>query len=169
MVPARRIPLPFGTTWADLSAVLPRYGSGGTAWRTHSKRGLHQGGRGNALLTVAYTDLDDQPRRRALFVKQIADPGRYEAARYRYLALRGVPVALLLAAFDRAGAEVIVLELLPQVGIRPEEANEMLAAAAAVNALIDTPDSLFSLSPGMDHVDFESLVTESLARLAVPT
>jgi len=89
MLPARRIPLPFGLTWADLSAVLPMYGSGGTAWRTHSKSGLHQGGQGNALLTVAYTDLDDQPRRRALFVKQIADPGRYEAARYRYLARRG--------------------------------------------------------------------------------
>lgn len=166
LVPAHRVPLPFGLTWVDLSTVLPLYGSGGSAWRTHSKSGLHQGGQGNALLTVEYFDLDDQPRRRALFVKHIADPGRYEAPRYRYLALRGVPVARLLAAFERASAEVIVLEFLPQVGIRPEEADEMLAAAAAVNALTDTPDSIFSLSPGMDQAEFESLVSESLARLA---
>ena len=166
-VPARRVPLPFGLTWADVSAQLPKYGSGGTAWRTHQKSGLHQGGPGSALVTVSYLDSDGGLRRCALFVKHIDDPGRYEAARYRYLAARRVPVARLLAAVERGGVEVIVLEFLPQVGIRPEEADEMLAAAASINVLTETPDTVFPLPPGMDQADFESLVSESLVRLRV--
>jgi hypothetical protein len=166
-VAARRVPLPFGLTWADVSAQLPEYGSGGTAWRTHRKSGLHQGGAGSALVTVSYRDPDGRPRRCALFVKHIDDPSRREAARYRYLAARRVPVARLLTAVERAGAEVIVLEFLPQVGIRPEEADEMLAAAAALNVLTETPDTVFPLTPGMEQADFESLVSESLVRLRV--
>jgi len=118
-------------------------------------------------VTVSYLDPDGRPRRCALFVKHIDDPGRYEAARYRYLAHRRVPVARLLAAVERGGAEVIVLEFLPQVGIRPEEADEMLAAAASINVLTETPDTVFPLPPGMDQADFESLVSESLVRLRV--
>lgn len=165
-VPARPVPLPYGLTWTDVAGCLPGYAGGGSAWTTYVKQGLHQGGRGNTLLTLRYRDADDHERHRTVFLKQIKDPRRREAARYRYLADRGVAVPRLLGAVERAETEVIMVEFLPTIGIAPEEADELLALGAMLNALPDNPESVFAALPGMDQEAFDALVAEALARLA---
>lgn len=165
-VPARPVPLPYGLAWSDVAACLPGYASGGLAWTTYAKQGLHQGGTGSALLTLRYRDADGHDLHRTVFVKQIEERSRREAARYRFLADRGVPVAQLLAAVDRADAEVIIVEFLPTIGINPEEADELLGLAAMLNALPDIPETLFATQPGIDQDAFDGLVAEALARLS---
>nr|WP_239579208.1 phosphotransferase [Microlunatus panaciterrae] len=152
-------------TWTDVASCLPGFTSGGSAWLTYTKQGLHQGGPGNALLTLRYRDAHDHPQQRTLFVKEIRDPHLREAARYPYLADRGVPVARLLATVDHADAEVIMLEFLPTIGIGRDEADDMLTLAAMLNALTDIPQELFITQPGMPQDEFDTLVAEALARL----
>jgi hypothetical protein len=165
-VQGKPVPLPYGLTWADVGACLPGYATGGSAWTTYAKQGLHQGGNSSTLLTLRYRDADDHDQHRTVFLKQIEDPGRREAARYRYLAGCGISVAPLLAAVDRGNAEVIIVEFLPRIGVLREEADELLALGASLNALTDSPETLFALPPGTDQDSFNGLVAEALVRLA---
>jgi hypothetical protein len=152
-------------TWTDLGPCLPNYGSQGSAWTTYTKSGLHQGSDRNTLLTLHYRDTDGHAHQRTLFVKEIVDFDGREAARYRYLAERGVPVARLLAAVDRGDSEVIMLEFLPTIGIHRGDVDELLAATARLNAVTDAPQDVFSVRPGMDQAAFDALVVDALTKL----
>ncbi|MCW2805503.1 MAG: hypothetical protein JWN06_3720 [Propionibacteriaceae bacterium] len=165
-VQGKPVPLPYGLTWADLGPCLPGYAAAGSAWATYAKQGLHQGGISSTLLTLRYRDAGDHERHRTVFVKQIEDRGRREAARYRYLAGRGISVAPLLAKVDRGNAEVIIVEFLPRIGVLREEADELLALGASLNALADSPETVFALPPGMDQDSFNGRVSKALVRLA---
>lgn len=100
-----------------------------------------------------------------VFVKVCSGPGRREAARYRHLAGLGLPLPRLLLAIERGLDEVLVLEHLPLIGIRPGEADELLGLAAAWAKVTDLPES-FALPPGQPQDVFEDHVAAALTAVA---
>jgi hypothetical protein len=160
-------PLPYGLTWDELRGVLPGFATaaGARAWATHQKRGLH-GGPSSDIRTVTWVGPDGAERRRTLFFKEITDPARAEAEKYRFLARAGIPTARLLAAVERGeGHEVLVLELLPAIGLEPDAADELLTLAARLHSVEGAPPELFTPRPGLPAAEFDARVENALAAL----
>ncbi|HEY8790796.1 MAG TPA: hypothetical protein VIM10_16935 [Actinopolymorphaceae bacterium] len=159
--------LPYGVTWDDLRHCLPGFttAAGARAWIAHDKQGLN-GGVTSCILTIGYPTPDGDERTQTVFVKQAVDPTRAEAARYRFLESRGIPVPRLLASVDTAHGEVIVVEFLPTIGVGSHDADELLGLVALLNAVAHPPAELFKASAGMPVEIFDAKVLAALALLA---
>lgn len=159
--------LPYGLGWEDLRDCLPGFTTpvGARAWIAHDKQGIH-GGDTSCILTLGYQTADGYERTETVFVKQTVDPAKAEGARYRFLEQRGIALPRLLASVDIAPGEVIVLEFLPTIGVRPQDADNLVHLIARLNALARPPIDLFPGSEGMPMAVFDRKVVEALAVLA---
>jgi hypothetical protein len=166
-VEPRLCALPYGLTWADLRDCLPGFTTPAhaRAWVAHEKQGL-DGGVTSRILTLGYQTQGGHERTETVFVKQAADPAKAEAARYRFLEHQGVPVPRLLASVDTEPGEVIVLEFLPAIGARPQDADDLLRLVARVNAVEHPPADLFTPSAGLPVDVFDAKVATALELLA---
>jgi Phosphotransferase enzyme family len=159
--------LPYGLTWDDLSDVLPGFTTSieAQALVAFDKRGL-DGGVTSCILTLEYPLGNGRKRTETVFVKQAVDPATAEAARYRFLSSRGIPVPRLLTSVMTEPGEVIVLEFLPTIGVHPEDVDQLLGVVARLNAVVHPPAELFTARPGMPVDDFDAEVVTALAVLA---
>jgi hypothetical protein len=144
--------LPYDLTWDDLRPILPdfdeRGSAGAQAFASHEKQGLH-GGSNSCILTIRYPAGENQFRSETIFIKHTADPKNAEAQKYRFVASHGIPTPRLLAVIRRGGAEIILLEFLPAIGIdfrSTGEVNSMLHLVAQLNSIQNPPD-LFKPPP----------------------
>jgi Phosphotransferase enzyme family len=165
-VEPRSCALPYGLVWDDLRDVLPGFTTpiGARAWVAFDKQGLN-GGVTSCILTLGYSLRDGQDQTKTVFVKQAVDPAKAEAARYRYLTGRGIPVARLLTSVTTDRGEVIVLEFLPTIGVHPADADQLLSVVARLNAVADPPGALFTAQAGMPVDAFDARVATALATL----
>ncbi|WP_157973745.1 phosphotransferase [Desertihabitans aurantiacus] len=162
--PGRPVALPFGLTWADLRAAFEHeLGAEGRAVVSHAKRGRHQGGHPSVILTVS-CDPQERHCSRTLFFKLNRDGSR-EAQRYRFLTERGVPVPQLVVCVEREGEEVLGLQLLPSIGIGPDDVEEVLRLVATLNSLTGVPADIGSPPPGLPPEEFEARLSEALDEL----
>ena len=134
---------------------------GARSWIAHEKQGLHGGGN-SLILTVTYAGT----RTETIFVKRNTDPARREADRYAFLAERGFPVARLLSTVQRDGAEIVVLEFLPKIGIEAAAADLLLRLLADLNTIDPFPADVFTLPPGMPAAQFDAGVEQALRNAA---
>jgi hypothetical protein len=151
--------LPYDLTWDDLRPILPdldeRGSAGAQAFASHEKQGLN-GGSNSCILTIRYPAGENQLRSETIFIKQAADPKKAEARKYQFVASHGVPTPHLLAAIRRGGAEIILLEFLPTIGVdfrSTSEVNSMLHLVAQLNAIRNPPD-LFNPPPRDPRPEF---------------
>lgn len=165
-VQPRLCELPYGLRWSDLARLLPGFttSAGARSWVAHRKQGLN-GGVTSSILTFGY-QVSGHERTETVFVKQASDPAKQEAARYRFLEQRGVALPRLLRSVTSTSGEVIVLEFLPTIGVRPQDALELLDVIAALNTVTNAPADVFAAPAGMPESDFDGLVATSLTRLA---
>lgn len=163
-VPAEPTTLPFSLTWSDVAGCLPGCVASGRAWVSHVKRGRHQGGHPSVIITLSYRDAEGVDRERTVFFKRNTGESR-EAHRYRFLSERGISLPAVLVCVERPNEEVLGLEFLPFIGVRAEDVNDVLQLIAGLNAVIDVPDDVATLHPGMKQAEFEHLVAGSLVRL----
>lgn len=139
--------LPYGLSWEDLRPVLPDadFARGQPqAFESHRKQGLH-GGANSCILTLRYSDGHAEAHSTPVFIKTTDGPERAEAARYRFLAERGVPTPRLLAAVARGQREIVVLEFLPAIGIdvgSPSDVQALLDLVADLNAVQGVPTDI---------------------------
>ncbi|MBA8793948.1 hypothetical protein FHX74_001553 [Friedmanniella endophytica] len=154
--------LPFGLAWADLAPALPGTSGPVTAEVIHRPQGRHHGGHPSASVRVRCPTASGVAEVR-LFVKQNAD--RPEAPRYRLLAEAGVPVPRLHAAVDRGGAEVLVLDELPVVGLERDDVDPALGLLARLASRQDAPAELAPPPAGSDQATFEVSLAAALARI----
>jgi hypothetical protein len=89
-------------------------------------------------MTLTYTGDGGQPQEKTVFFKLNADDSR-ERDTYSYLAQLGVPVPRLVLQLDHADHEVLGLEFLPSVGVRPDDVDPLLRLTASLNAATDVP------------------------------
>jgi hypothetical protein len=164
-------PLPYGLDWADIQQALPgedpARADGRMAFASYAKQGLH-GGDNSCIFTLRYPRLGGGTAARTVFIKHATEPAKREAAKYRFLAARRVPAPELLAAVERAGAEVVVLEFLSTIGIDcavAAEVDALLALVARLNAVRDPPD-IFAPPPGVPRAEFEARVRAALEEVA---
>lgn len=159
-------PLPFETTWADVAGALPGFTAGGTARVSHLRRGMHQGGQSSVIMTLSYVGQGGRRCERTVFFKRNPDGAR-EAETYRYLVERKLSVPDLLIRLDRADHEVLGLELLPSIGLRPGDLDDALHLVAALNSIIDAPATIATTPVGIPQSEFEELLgatAEDVAR-----
>lgn len=170
-IESRPCPLPYDLTWEDLQPCLPGFASAvdAQAWTSHVKQGLHRGSN-SCILTLCHSCVDGSRRTQTLFFKDgpLFPEGAVaaESAKYRFLASTDFPTPRLLHAVERAGREVMVLEFLPTIGIRPEEADDLLLLIARLNAVRQPPLELFRPGPGLPWTEFHTLVKDALTKLA---
>jgi hypothetical protein len=157
--------LPFGVTWAELSDGLPGFVSGGTARISHRRRGRHRGGRQCVIMTLTYTGDGGQPLEKTVFFKLNADDSR-ERDTYSYLAQLGVPVPRLVLQLDHADHEVLGLEFLPSVGVRPDDVDPLLRLTASLNAATDVPPTIAATGSGLPQDEFEQLLETAVVEVA---
>lgn len=163
----RACALPYGLTSEDLGACIPGFAaarSGARVWNSHAKRGLH-GGRSSCVLSLGYP-CEDGLRAETVFVKEVADPAAAEAAKYRFLEARGVPLPRLLHVVSHGESEVLLLEFLPTIGVTPDEADDLLRLIAQLNALGDPPSDLFQPRTGAPREEFDDLLEAVLTALS---
>ena len=141
--------LPYDLAWDDLRPILPdfdeRGSAGALAFASHEKQGIN-GGSNSCILTIRYPTGENELRSETIFIKHTADPNRAEAQKYQFVASHAVPTPRLLAAIRRGGAEIILLEFLPTIGIdfrSTSEVNGMLHLVAQLNSIQNPPDLLF--------------------------
>ena len=151
---ARPGALPYGLTWAEFGSCLPGYdGGAATARRTHVLAGLRDEA-ASQIITADYVDVAGRRRTVPVFVKRCGSHGR-EADKHRTLASRGVRTPRLLGVVPRDGAQLIVLEFLPTVGIEPAGADELLDLIATLHCVDEPPAPLFAADPGLPQDEFE--------------
>jgi hypothetical protein len=161
--------LPFGLTWSDLRPVLPDLAgptSGHRALISHEKQGLDAGDN-SCIVTLQWLE-GGALRERIVFIKQTEDPNAWETAKYRLLASRGVPTAQLLGSVSRAGAEVIVLEFLPRIGVdfqSPKEVRALLELVACLNAVDVDASEVEPKRPVVPNDEFDSHVLIALQEI----
>jgi hypothetical protein len=163
--------LPYGLSWEDLQPFLPSFDplerATAQAFASHAKQGLN-GGDNSRILTLRYPIGDHQLRTETIFFKRAADQHTAEAQKYRFLHSQGFPTPRLLAALQKDGAEVILLEFLPTIGIDFSSASEvhaLLYLAAVLNSLQNPPDC-FNRLPGLPQAEFDEIVRTALVELA---
>lgn len=150
-VAAEPVDLPWGLTVSALRRVAPELGTEVIISREHRIRGLHQQD-ASQILTVRHRDGAGHQRSRILFLKR-TDHDTREAEKYRYLAARAAPVAPLLGVIDTDAGPVIITEFLPRIGTRPDEVDDLLELTARINAITDTPETLFRAAAGDPRYD----------------
>ena len=171
-VPIAPVPcdLPFDLTWHDLRPCLAKWDGreeGVQSLKSYEKQGLHKGSN-SCILTLRYADIDHNQREATVFIKRSDQLHDAEAARYDFLTSRGVPVARLLAASQRADHEVIVLEFLATIGIEftsTSHVTDLLELIARLNATVTSIDQ-FQPLPGRPREEFNASVRAALAELA---
>lgn len=155
----------FDLHWEDLRDCLPGCTTftSARAWVAHPLQGLHDQVHARAL-SFAYPTSGGE-RIQTIFVKRITDPARAESGKYRYLEARGIPTPRLLSVLSRDDGEILLLEHLPTIGVRPEETDFLLGLMARLNGAPDPDALLFRPRPGLPLGDFEALVVEALEQL----
>ena len=165
--------LPYGLTWGDLEPILPGFheqkNTKPQAFSSFEKQGLH-GGTNSCILTARYPTGEDKPGSKTIFIKRTTDPDKAEAQKYQVLASRGIPTPSLLAAIPKEGAEILLLEFLPTIGINfrsASEVNSMLHLAAQLNSIQEHP-LLFEWKPRKltSHAAFDETVHAALTELS---
>ncbi|HEX3816096.1 MAG TPA: hypothetical protein VHX59_24935 [Mycobacteriales bacterium] len=156
--------LPYGLVWDDLCPCLPDFDRPIDARRSYRKQGINKG-TNSCILTLNYR-AGREGRSRTLFFKNITDPTRTEAAKHRFLAAHGVPTPALRHTIERPGAETLIFEFLPIIGIEPAAADELVALIAGLNAVQAPPNALFQPNPGLPKAEFDVGVRTALQRLA---
>lgn len=173
--PPRECALPYGLTWDDLGPALPDFDEGAQAkaqaFVSHEKQGLN-GGPNSCILTLRYSTHRHRVHSETCFVKSIEDSRNAEAQKFQALAACGIPTPTLLATIQRNGAEIIVLEFLPKIGIAFDsnvEVTALLQLMAQLNA-IQPPPSIFNLpqqdSPPEAATAFDENVFATLTELS---
>lgn len=165
-VTPRPVDLPYGLVWNDLVGCLPGAASIDDARSVvaYEKSGP-AGSASSTILTLSYPDVDGESRELTVFVKESADAGSGEAARYPVLRSLGVPTPDLLTVAEVGGRPVLVLEFLPVIGIEEDGADDLIDLVASINAVHDVPLPLFAPTPGMPTAEFDALVLEALTAL----
>ncbi len=144
--------LPYDLIWDDLRPILPDFDERGSAkaqaFASHEKQGLN-GGSNSCILTLRYPSRENQFRSETIFIKHTASPEKVEAQKYQFIASQGVPTPHLLGAIHRGGAEIILLEFLPTIGIDFRDASEVNSLLHLVTQLnsIQNPPALFNRPP----------------------
>ena len=138
--------LPYDLTWDDLWPILPgsceRESDRTQVFSSHEKQGLN-GGSNSCILTLCYPTGENQHHSETIFIKTTENPEKAEAQEYQSLSSYGVPTPHLLAVIHRGGAEIIVLEFLPTIGIdfrSSSETNSMLHLLAQLNSIQNPPN-----------------------------
>lgn len=162
--------LPFGLAWRDLAPCLVGWNGredDNYSLQSYEKQGLHKGGN-SCIVTLRYTDGDHTQRETTVFIKHSNEIYSAEAARYVFLASKGVPVPRLLATSQREEHEVIVTEFLPTIGIDLASASHITALLELLAHVNATPASIshFQLPPGRPHDAFNASVRAALVDLS---
>lgn len=160
------IDLPFGLTWAQVTAALPdldpRAVADCRALKRYEIQGLHDRA-GSVVVSFEYPTRTGHAIR-DVFVKH--SPA-LEADRHVQLAAAGVPLPRLLLTADAAtGNQVLGFEFLDTIGIdfeSSDEVRELLALVATLNAV--DPAALGGAStppPGRPEAEFTAGVERAL-------
>ena len=163
--------LPYGLTWEDLWPILSGFDLKSQykarALIFLAKQGLN-GGDNSLILTIQYPAVGKTQKEITIFIKQITDPKKAEADKYRFLETQDIPIPRLLAKFQKDETEIIILEFLPVIGIDFHstcEVESLLQTVAKLNA-VPKPTNLFDSSPGLPEDEFDELVRSTLVTLA---
>lgn len=167
--------LPYDLTWDDLRPILPDFDERGSAkaqaFASYEKQGLN-GGSNSCILTLRYPSGENQLWSKTIFIKRTTSPEKAEAHKYQFIASQGVPTPHLLGAIRRGGAEIILLEFLPTIGIDFRDANEVnsiLHLVAHLNSIQSPPDLFNRPSRDRQHASnaaFDGSVQAALTDLS---
>ena len=161
-------PLPYELTWEDIWKVLPDRDEHRSheiqAYSSYEKQGLN-GGSNSSILSIRYPNREHQFLSSTIFIKHTTEPDKMEAQRYRALAALGIPTPRLLATIDKNGAEILLLEFLPKIGIdfhSAHEVNELLQLTAQLNAIQNPPEVFRQVREGIPQAEFDERVRRAL-------
>lgn len=143
------IPLPYGLQWTD----LPDFAADGRCCVSYEIRGLHRT-ENSRICTLSYMTKAGAVRESTVFIKRTT---QNEVRNHHFLAAAGFPIPRLVTWTNN----VLVLEFLARVGIRPSDTDEVLRLIARLNAIENTVDAPRGL-PGGQHA---RKVRQALAKL----
>lgn len=162
-------PLPYGLTASDLLPILadaPANIASLECFTAYRTQGLH-GEQNSCAVTLGYRADDGVRNERTVFVKRTMDAASREADHYRLLAGHGVATPQLLAAIERDGTEVMVLEFLPLIGIDfsdRAQVDDLLRLIARLNS-IPAGQYCDGAAPGSASPAFDATVEAAFKEL----
>lgn len=132
------MPLPYGLQWTD----LPDFATNGNCYASHEIRGLHHA-ENSRICALSYITKNGIAQETTVFIKKTTET---EVRNHQLLVAAGFPLPAMVAT----AKNVLVLEFLPAIGIRPTDADEFLRLIARLNAIeirVAAPPGL----PGGEH------------------